>query len=125
MPFRCPECSTPKSLKIAHSLELSLDSRSDEITLQIVECSRCHFAGIAVYEESRRGALDDESFHHTGYHVDADDLRALKAMLVRCPDPRNHRCRCAAHRKYGRQDALGRWDGLSHIRHGRAFRLEL
>ncbi len=70
MPFQCPECST-KTLKITHKLELPPDSRSDEITLQIIECSGCGFGGIAVYEESRRGALDDDSFDHTGYRVGA------------------------------------------------------
>ena len=55
MSFACPECLT-KSLKITAKLELPPDSRSDEITVQVVACSRCGFAGVAVYEESRRGA---------------------------------------------------------------------
>ena len=77
MSFLCPECSS-RSLNIILSLELPPDSRSDEITLQTVECSQCGFSGIAVYEESRRGALDSESVDHYSYRVGVDDLRALK-----------------------------------------------
>ena len=63
MAFVCPECHTSESLRITRSLELPPDSRSDEITLQIIRCSSCRFAGVAVYEESRRGRLDDETRH--------------------------------------------------------------
>ena len=125
MPFVCPKCSGPRSLNIALSLELPPDSRSDEITLQIIECSRCSFAGIAVYEESRRGRFGTESFHHTGYDVPVGDLSALREKLERCPEPRNARCRCAVHRKLGRKDASGRWDGLKDISHQAPFELRL
>jgi len=125
MPFPCPKCSEPKSLSITLSFELPPDNRSDEITLQIVECSQCGFAGIAVYEESRRGALDAESFHHTGYCVSAAGLRSLREMIEGCPDPRNSRCQCAVHRTLGRQDALGRWVGLDNVHCQQAFDLKL
>ncbi|MCJ7739686.1 MAG: hypothetical protein MUQ10_20635 [Anaerolineae bacterium] len=114
MSFRCPECSA-QSLAITRSFELPADSRSDEITLQIVKCSSCGFAGIAVYEESRRGALDSESFSHTSYRVIAADLRRLKHMIGRCPRPRDSRCGCAAHQSLGRRDASGRWNGLQAV----------
>jgi hypothetical protein len=123
MSFLCPDCSAPRVLYIALSIELPPDSRSDEITLQIVECSRCDFAGIAVYEESRRGRPDDESFDHTGYHVSKSDLRALRKVITSCPDRRNPRCTCAAHRTLGRK-RRGRWDGLSDVQHEGAFRLQ-
>ena len=115
MPFQCPECSTAKSLRITSRLELPPDSRSDEITLQIVKCSRCAFAGIAVYQESRRGALDSESVDHTGYRVNAGDWKALQEVIKRCPTPSKWRCRCAAHRKLGRTDATGRWNALGDV----------
>ncbi len=121
MPFRCPECAAPNSLRIVRSIELPPDGRSDETTLQIVECARCGFAGIAVYQESRRGALGEESVDHTGYFISADDLKALRRMLARCPNPRNPLCRCAAHRALGKRDAAGRWDGLADVRLQRAF----
>ncbi len=120
MPFLCPECSTSKSLRIGVRIELPPDSRSDEIALQIVECSHCGFAGIAVYEESRRGAMGDESFDHAGFRVSAADVKALRKLIKQCPDPRNKRCKCSVHRRLGRKDASGRWDGLSDIeREGR------
>ena len=93
MSFRCPECAAPNSLNIARSIELPPDSRSDEIALQIVECAGCGFAGIAVYQESRRGGLDDESVDHTGYVIGEDDLKALRRTLARCTDPKNRHCR--------------------------------
>ncbi len=124
MPFQCPECST-RTLKITHKLELPPDSRSDEITLQIVECSRCNFGAIAIYEESRRGALNDDSFDHTGYRIGADDLAALRKAIRACPRPTNHRCTCATHRKLGARSESGRWNGLSGVRRESAFGMRL
>jgi hypothetical protein len=124
MPFKCPQCSTPGSLAIVHRLELPPDSRSDEITLQIVQCSRCLFGGIAVYEESRRGALDSESFDHRGFRIDVASLSALKKAISQCPKPRNWRCKCATHRKLGRHDASGRWTGLDDVDIGQSFPMD-
>ena len=101
------------------------DSRSDEIAIQIVKCSHCGFAGIAVYEESRRGALDSESFDHTGYHVNAGELKTLEDAIKQCPEPTNQRCECYVHRTLGRRDASGRWSGLDDIHLGEAFRMKL
>lgn len=64
--FLCPECNE-KFLKITHSLSLGPDYRSDERLLQIIKCTECNFEGIAIFEESRRGSLDGESWSHTGY----------------------------------------------------------
>lgn len=125
MPFFCPDCSAPGSLGIVRSLELPPDSRSDEITLQVVECSRCGFAGIAVYEESRRGALDSESFDHVGYRVGADDLKALREAVETCPAPDNWRCGCSVHRRLGRKDASGRWTGLDDLRREGTFAMRI
>jgi len=125
MPFRCPECSGSKTLHITARLELPPDSRSDEITLQVVKCTDCRFAGIAVYEESRRGALDSESIQHTGYRVGADDLKTLQRAIRRCPKPESWGCDCAAHRRFGTHDASGRWNGLDQLALGEAFEMEL
>ena len=126
MPFLCPECSSPqRSLNIQAKIELPPDSRSDEIALQIVVCSRCGFSGIAVYEESRRGALDDESFTHVGYRVSDEDVRKLRRMIRQCPEPRNPRCRCPVHRELGRKDSSGRWNGLAGIPLEEGFMLRL
>lgn len=125
MPFLCPECSAPKSVRIGLKIELPPDSRSDEIAVQVVECSQCGFAGIAVYEESRRGASGSESFDHIGYRVSADDLMALRKTIKRCPEPNNWRCECSAHRTLGRKDASGRWNALKDIRPEGSFTLKL
>ncbi len=125
MAFRCPACQGPRSLQIVSSLELPPDSRSDEITLQLIECSRCDFIGVAVYEESRRGALDDDSFDHVGYPVAPALWNRLWEMIERCPDPRNPRCTCPTHRLLGAQNALGRWKGVDGVSYRQAFALEL
>jgi hypothetical protein len=124
VPFVCPECSGHGSLKIVLSIELPPDSRSDEITLQIVKCSNCQFAGIAVYEESRRGPLDHESFHHTGYRVGRSQLRDLRRAIRSCPAPKNPSCRCSAHQMLGRTDAGGRWNALWDLETADAFEVK-
>ena len=68
MTFLCPSCSRP-DLNIIRRIELPPDDQWDEIAVQELACSAsgCGFKGIAVYEESRRGALDSECVVHTGY----------------------------------------------------------
>jgi hypothetical protein len=112
-------------LKITARIELPPDSRSDEIALQIVVCSQCRFAGIAVYEESRRGALDSESFTHVGYRASAEDVRRLRRMIQQCPEPRNWRCKCPVHQELGAQDSSGRWNGLKDVPCEGVFELRL
>ena len=111
MSFFCPECSQA-ALRITASLELPPDSRSDEITLQAVRCSRCGFAAAAVYQESRRGSWDDESVDHRGFYTPPEKLKELRAAIRRCPNQRDPRCTCETHRTYGRVNANGRWMGL-------------
>jgi len=120
MLFVCPNC-TEKSLEITHSIDLPPDSRSDEISLQLVACASCHFVGIAVYEESRRGSFDADLFEHIGYHVTPSAFTALKGLLEQCPAPHNYRCDCPAHRTLGRQNAAGRWVGLEAFQHRNPF----
>jgi len=118
MSFVCPECwgpecsTIPGSLQIRASIELPPDIRSDEITLQVVSCSHCRFQAVAVYEESRRGRLEEESFDHTGYRVRKEDVTALRRLIGQCPAPRKSSCSCAAHRVLGQRDGGGRWNGL-------------
>ena len=118
------KCNT-KSLNITLSLELPYDSRSDEITLQVVECRQCEFGALAVYEESRRGALDSDSFDHSGYRIAAKVLAAVRRLMQRCPRPKDPRCRCAAHRRLGSRDASARWKRLEGIEVEGAFRMIL
>jgi hypothetical protein len=115
MPFICPACHRLKTLRITDRIELSPDARSDEITLQLIKCSQCGFCGVAVYEESRRGALDSESWHHTGYGLAQDQIDQIRKAISRCPDSSNSRCQCASHRSLGKKDPEGIWDGLSNL----------
>ena len=112
MPFDCPKCGAPGTLAITSAIELPPDSRSDEIALQLVACARCGFRAAAVYEESRRGSLDSEAVDHAGYRVPAETLSLIAAQVAACPDPGNHACDCASHRRLGRADDSGRWCGL-------------
>ena len=125
MSFQCPDCSSSGMLRITQSLELPSDSRSDEITLQVVKCSSCGFETIAVYEESRRGAIGDESVDHRGYYIGESDLRMLKKKIARCPNPRNGRCKCSVHKQLGSKDKSGRWNGLAGIEIDRRFAMML
>jgi Zn ribbon nucleic-acid-binding protein len=124
VPFLCPACSRHGTLSIKRRIELPPDSRSDEIALQIVECSDCGFAGIAVYEESRRGPLGTETFHHTGYRLTRNDLRALRKAIRSCPDPTNSRCPCPAHQRLSQTDASGRWNALHDLDTTDSFPIE-
>jgi hypothetical protein len=114
MAFLCPDCGR-YSLKITSSLELAGDSRSDEITLQVIKCEHCPFEGIAVYEESRRGALDDDSFDHRGFRVSKDSVLAIKRAIRHCPSKKNPRCTCETHKALGSKSASGRWNGLDEV----------
>jgi hypothetical protein len=119
MTFRCPECQG--TLRITATMELPPDSRSDEIALQIVRCRDCGFAGVAVYEESRRGTLGSESVDHRGFRIGAADLSALRRQIRNCPQPGNPRCGCVAHQALGRKDSSGRWAGLADMDLGAWF----
>ena len=108
MPFLCPECAQP-ALEIEASLELPPDAWWDEITLQLVRCARCTFKGAAVYQESRRGALDSEAVDHWGCRLREDAFAAFESAMKVCPDPRSLDCPCAAHLEWSRTDDAGFW----------------
>lgn len=112
MPLQCPECQRA-SLKIGPRIEIPPDGRSDEIMVQILVCSVCRFAGLGVYQESRRGGLDDESVDHVAYRVPPADLKHIRQLIRACPHPRDRRCQCPSHLKLGSRDASGRWNGLA------------
>lgn len=109
MAFVCPNCGFPQALMIEVSITLPPDSRSDDIVLQTVRCALCRFRGAAVYEESRRGSMDSESWDHTGYALSDADLEWLSAWISRCPEKKNKRCSCKTHKELGRKDGFGRW----------------
>ena len=113
MPFDCPSCRRPAVLEIISALELPADSRSDEITVQIVQCGQCGFKAAAVYQELRRGAWGSELFEHIGYMLSEASLQALQAQIAGCPTPGDTYCTCPAHRMLASEDAHGRWNGLS------------
>jgi hypothetical protein len=125
MSFLCPDCLTAGTLKIISRLELPPDSRSDEITLQIVRCYHCRFQGIAVYEESRRGSFDSESVNHYGYYVGEADLQNLRRLIEQCPNPGDSRCTCSVHQRLGSKDGNGRWSGIADIDLGQSFLMRI
>ena len=104
--FRCPTCDT-LGLQLGPSLELPADGRSDEITLQALSCTSCDFLGVAIYEESRRGA--SESWHHDGMPLCELDHHRLVRDLRACPAPRDRACGCEVHERYNRVE------GYSHV----------
>lgn len=66
--FICPKCNK-KSLIIEGSFDAGDDDYSDEIKFQTIKCESCGFKGVAVYEESFRGNMEEDSFNHYGYMV--------------------------------------------------------
>lgn len=125
MAFWCPQCETSGTLTITHTLELPPDRQLEEITLQVVNCRRCGFSGLAVYEEARRGRLDGDNWQHIGYQIRNAEVGQLIDDILACPEPHNPRCNCPTHRAYGKQDAKGLWVGLTGLTVKGQFRLVL
>lgn len=110
MSFFCPSCGSPWALKVLKSITLPPDSRSDDIILQTVRCDLCRFHGAAVYHESCRGGLDSESWDHTGYMLDDEDMKWLSSMIARCPAKKDKDCQCQSHKALGQKNEYGRWN---------------
>ncbi len=121
MALLCPDCAGRGALLIEAFMEIPPDSRSDEITIQLVKCGSCEFIGAAVYEESRRGRLDDESVDHYGFRLERADWERLAKMLKACPRPRDTKCKCRSHTKLNPRSEYGRWQGLNEFNPGKRF----
>ena len=103
MAFICPACGDG-NLHISCVLELPSNDADDETSLQLVKCAACGFIGMAVYRENRRGSLQSESWHHTGYQLSGNSIKEFGDALLVCPEPSDRRCSCATHREYSRGD---------------------
>lgn len=106
--FECPECQQG-GLTISLSITLPPDSRSDDIILQIVHCRHCRFRALAIYEESRRGGFDSESWEHHGYRIGQVELAELNRLIKSCRTKRDRHCDCPAHRALSQKNEYGRW----------------
>ncbi len=95
--FVCSACGTG-NLRIVLFIELPPSGDDDEITLQIIQCTACGFQGMAIYRESRHGAMDSESWSHTGYELLPPDLERLRSAILSCTAPDDSRCECEAHK---------------------------
>jgi hypothetical protein len=82
-------------------MELMPGGDDDEVTLQTIACDACGFKGIAVYRESRHGALGQKLWHHHGHAISEKFLEAIQLALLKCPDPGNRCCRCETHAAFG------------------------
>jgi hypothetical protein len=126
MGFYCPDCSTTgRTLEIISSIELPADSRSDEIALQLVRCSRCRLEAVAVYEESRRGLLSGESTSHVGYRVGDAVVREIRRLIRSCPARSNPRCTCPGHRELSKADAAGRGSWAAKLAQQSSFEMRI
>ena len=96
--FVCPQCGA-NGVKVVRSMNLPASERSDDIILQITQCNSCSFQGLALYEESRRGAMGSESWEHTGFWVLEPVIEKVEEIFSRCPDVQDKRCPCAAHKE--------------------------
>jgi hypothetical protein len=96
--FLCPQCGA-FGLKVVKAMDLPPDSRSDDVMLQIIECNSCSFKGLALYEESRRGGMDDESFDHTGFWVSDEAVSEVEDIFSLCSSLGDKRCNCIGHKR--------------------------
>jgi hypothetical protein len=110
---------------ISQALELPGDRDSDEITLQVVECMRCKFRGLAVFEESHRGSMFDDAWRHTGYQVRDAEVAQVNDLLQACPHPYDSHCTCPAHTTFSKSDRIGNWIGLEGLTVKGTFRMVL
>lgn len=78
MSFLCPQCKK-YTLEIKKTIKAVPGSMDDEKSIQLIACP-CGFEGIAVYEESRRGA--ESVFNHDGYVAPTDLVSKLKEKMV-------------------------------------------
>jgi ferredoxin len=115
MTFQCPKCQQTASLEIQLVLQLPPDHRSDDIVLQVLECSHCEFQSLAVYEESRRGSLETESWEHTGYIVKEEAVKIISEAIRACPNPFNKRCDCDTHLRFTNRERRRAWLGIHAI----------
>jgi hypothetical protein len=109
MAFLCPECNSD-ALDLIASMELPPDAQSDEITIEIWARPDCRFQGVSVYEESRRGAWDSDSWHRSGYRLSEQALAMLIKSIKRCPKPDSRQCGCRLHRRQSQTGPGGTWD---------------
>jgi len=100
-------------MQMKAAIELPPDGRSDEITLSVCECPLCKAMAVTVYQESRRGSLDDDSSEVAGYRLQAKDYSLLVDLIGRCPARERKHCECSTHRILGRERPDGIWDGLT------------
>ena len=106
MPYTCPQCSKDDSLIVTAMIELLPDEWSDEIEVEIVECSCCRFRGVAVDEESRRvpwiGVHPPRGLPRGGRGI-----RGVERRDQTLPDPANRGCTCPSHRSVAQALAWG------------------
>jgi hypothetical protein len=124
MVFTCPSCLAA-SMEITSSIELPHDNRSDEISVQILKCSKCDFAGLGIYEESRRGRLNSKSFHHRAFYVNNSVLESIEKMIKQCSKPKYPNCKCKIHRSLDCVNKNGRWNWHEKIPHKKTFKLQI
>jgi hypothetical protein len=125
MPFTCPDCQAQKSLYVIASIELPSDARWDEITLQMLKCDHCGQNVVGVYQESRRGGLDEEIFHHMAYRINEENTKKLKELMDTCLRPTDVHCPCKSHKELSRQDEQCQWNALELFGLGETFSLQL
>ena len=66
--FLCPKCQK-YNLVIELANDIEPDDYNDEARLQTIKCNNCDFVGIAIYQKSSRGSMDESNFTHQGYFV--------------------------------------------------------
>lgn len=84
--FYCPSCDQHDVLIINTTVDIPEHTQYDEVCVQSIQCLSCDKHGMAVYEESRRGSLQDESVNHFGYWLEPESQINLDRLLKSCQE---------------------------------------
>lgn len=95
VPFACGACKA-EAMEIKIAVDVEPDSDSDEARAQVLRCSACGRGALGIYEESRRGRLDSESWRHWGWIVDDDVITTATERLQAEPRPTAEQWRAIA-----------------------------
>lgn len=82
--FFCPGCKKHDALMIKLSVEIPEHTVFDDVDIQSIRCNNCKKSGMGIYEESRRGNLQDETVNHYGYWLDTESQLNLDQLLESC-----------------------------------------
>ena len=93
--IRCVQCGRPFAIEECVAL-ISGRVMGDECTDSYYWCPECEVYSVRL----RRDAFLGEETVHDSEPIPREEGERRVALIGRCPQPWNERCRCPAHREY-------------------------